>query len=1823
MCEGKRGGRGMFGGGAFGANKPTFGAAASGGFGQPAAGGFGATAGGGFGQPAAGGFGAAKPAAFGAAAGGGFGQPAAGGFGASTGGAFGAPATSGGFGAFGKPATSGGFGQPAAGGFGASTGGAFGAPAGGAFGAKPAFGASTGGAFGAPAAGGFGQPAAGAFGAASTGGAFGASTGGAFGAAGAGAFGTPTQCPGTQRGQFQPAPVQRAAQGSTPAGTDSYQTIVAALPNFSPEELRMADYQQGKHKGAAGAPAAGAFGAAASTGGAFGAPAATGFGGAGGAFGTASTGGAFGAAAPATGGFGGFGAPASSAAAGGFGGFGAAATGGFGAKPATGGFGGFGASTGAATGGFGGFGAAASTGGGFGAASSGGFGGFGAATGAATGGFGGFGAKPATGGFGGFGASTGGFGAAASTGGFGGFGASSGAATGGFGGFGASTGATGGFGGFGAKPATGGFGGFGASTSGGFGGFGASTGAATGGFGGFGAKPATGGFGGFGASTGGGFGGFGAKPATGAFGAFGAATGGGFGMGMQQPMAAAANMGMGVGMVNPAAQMQMQVAVLGGMQSETNPLGPSPFDKTAPPPIADSSKPSSKTSTAVVFPDTKRSTEFVNTQARSGTRRGTNGSAPMRPRTSRLASPAQEAISSPGRTPRRRAGLSDTRVPADESFGEGALSISASWAADPRVLTIDVPPSLDASATSGNGNGHQFAGGEQVEEEEEEDDGYTLEKNKLSPPPVEQSLDSANITVRAPYEPSKLNDKWKTQSDSHEGDFPRLPDDCFCRPSIDEIISMPEDRRKRVVDFTIGREGFGTICFEGYTDTTSLDLTTSIAGEGMVMWEGQRNACTGVILYPEDLLDRLGKTKPAQGEELNKPAEITLNFQPSWKEEEIRSGIENGAENDGDKMKFISYNERSGELKFRVKHFTRWGLSAAVMDEATPRRRTGVDDSMDDSDAENMPTESFLKIGGHSSIRITPSSEQRRFAKPAAAKNVDSDSMNEDDPPDSNCAFADDTVRKALEALGSNRDTYRQDESMVDAQRSFFKGMGNSTEESMVDADAFGPDKFAAVGATPGTSSATEFRSGAAIVVAPDRIHEGYAFENYPTKATDPVMMPSHDPRQELDLPHESHEYSTNDGVVLNCEDFGARMGRSFRVGWGPGGMMIYNFTCPNSGGRAPTMPIGTLQMQSVTASALTGDGTSDGAMTRDLATRLAHRKRETSRTEENEEATAIESLLEQYSNTCDSDVEKHVWQLVRCLYLSDASKDVRHAVSTWLQQVTKPSSTPPTIVELLSCRSIEKACEAAVEQRDFRLAALIAQADGPSELRAELSKQVKCWKQGPGTFWSQMKAPEKHVYAILSGDFDTTQADLGISPETLGWRSCLGLHMWYKFGGGAQAGTSLEQLHMIVDSYDASWQARKAPRPRPSYASPSCPQDQSHDVCYSLLQCYAQTPISLDPRAHRAAVLDCSFVWHLQSLLAEIPAGGGSVRAALPPQQLHTDFIFQLEARGLLRWAIYVATQWQLKSYAVESTSLELTPFVLDLLCRYSPALSDADFQWLRDEVGLPLGWLTYARAVTAASVGDAVEEAIRLAETLGQMGGASRFDLLAFAKQLQSTLAPEVTLLVDVDSDAAGAATPTPFAEPLCRWARQRLRAVALSRLAPCFAAVPRRRSGGENDLGGALARLLQLLDTVSAQADVALPSTSVRMTAAVGASACTACALEGAYRASQLVREKTAAAGAVPDDGHRSPTRPRLSPDTDSAGGSTKTPMDEDDGDDDLWCVAVLLLVQYVCALVVTDGSCALRLISKNALVDLIQSHSLPLPGSSPIAAYQVRA
>lgn len=386
-------------------------------------------------------------------------------FGQNTTSAFGSNTNNtGGGGLFGGGGTSGGFG---------STGGGFGSTATTGFGAKPAFGAATtsaGGLFGnsttttaGPSAfGGFGsntntantgtsafgsggslfggsKPTAG-FGSGTTGtttgtslfggggntGAFGSTTGGGFGATNNPGLGTNVgDPPGTNVVPFQPT-VEKEANNTSQQ--NSFQNVLFMEPykKFSAEELRLADYAQGRRYG--NATGAGAFGVNSSFGsGGFGANNA-GTGGFGGTATTGTTGGLFGNTTtnqPA--GTGGFGQTATTT-----GGFGSTGGGLFGAsKPTTGGlFGGNTTSQPAQSGGLfggtsggGGFGATGNTGGAFGSSTTGGGlfgsnnaatttaakpGGFSFGTGTASGTTGGFGSTGTTGGFGSTATNTGG-----------------------------------------------------------------------------------------------------------------------------------------------------------------------------------------------------------------------------------------------------------------------------------------------------------------------------------------------------------------------------------------------------------------------------------------------------------------------------------------------------------------------------------------------------------------------------------------------------------------------------------------------------------------------------------------------------------------------------------------------------------------------------------------------------------------------------------------------------------------------------------------------------------------------------------------------------------------------------------------------------------------------------------------------------------------------------------------------------------------------------------------------------------------------------------------------------------------------------------------------------------------------------------------------------------------------------------------------------------------------------------------------------------------------------------------------------------------------
>lgn len=139
-------------------------------------------------------------------------------------------------------------------------------------------------------------------------------------------------------------------------------------------------------------------------------------------------------------------------------------------------------------------------------------------------------------------------------------------------------------------------------------------------------------------------------------------------------------------------------------------------------------------------------------------------------------------------------------------------------------------------------------------------------------------------------------------------------------PSLSELRQLSRDQLKHVQGFTAGRVGYGKIEFD------EVDLTTvpldRILGD-IVQFE-ERNA----TVYKE-------AGSPPMGKGLNVPSTITLeNCWPRAKAGRVSVPERSGMRFDKhiERLKritnteFISYDSSSGEWKFRVQHFTTYGL---------------------------------------------------------------------------------------------------------------------------------------------------------------------------------------------------------------------------------------------------------------------------------------------------------------------------------------------------------------------------------------------------------------------------------------------------------------------------------------------------------------------------------------------------------------------------------------------------------------------------------------------------------------------------------------------------------------------------------------------------------------------------------------------------------------------------------------------------------------------------------------------------------------------------------
>lgn len=314
------------------------------------------------------------------------------------------------------------------------------------------------------------------------------------------------------------------------------------------------------------------------------------------------------------------------------------------------------------------------------------------------------------------------------------------------------------------------------------------------------------------------------------------------------------------------------------------------------------------------------------------------------------------------------------------------------------------------------------------------------------------------------------------------------------------------------------------------------------------------------------------------------------------------------------------------------------------------------------------------------------------------------------------------------------------------------------------------------------------------------------------------------------------------------------------------------------------------------------------------------------------------------------ADTRAHIHQLRRKdrlqAWLEDAVKadvedDLRRAAAT--DSAATPGAGAKRVFAMLSGHQLERACEAAVEAGDLRLATLLAQAGGDDEFREDLFLQLAKWREY--RVEAHVAVPYRKVYELLCGNVGLSdgvaQGDkvdgapaVHVS-EGLDWKRAFGLHLWY--------GTFQTSVATAVERYEAAAQVdAQVAAPFPAYIEkPTTPSSSSTtwvprqgdaptDPAFELLKVFTSPTHPLErallPRNFGSSPVDYRMSWHLYTLLSRVlrrrdfedrvevgedgaEVEGNSVRA----DAVAESYAAQLESEGLWTWAAFVLLHLEL----------------------------------------------------------------------------------------------------------------------------------------------------------------------------------------------------------------------------------------------------------------------------------------------------------------------
>uniref|UniRef100_A0A8C5F3U9 Nuclear pore complex protein Nup98-Nup96 n=1 Tax=Gadus morhua TaxID=8049 RepID=A0A8C5F3U9_GADMO len=820
-------------------------------------------------------------------------------------------------------------------------------------------------------------------------------------------------------------------------------------------------------------------------------------------------------------------------------------------------------------------------------------------------------------------------------------------------------------------------------------------------------------------------------------------------------------------------------------------------------------------------------------------------------------------------------------------------------------------------------------------------------------------------------------------------------------PSMDELAEMVDNNGQCVVEnFTIGRKGYGSVFFCGVVNATGLNL------DEIVHFRRKE-----VIVYPDD------KNKPAQGEGLNRRAEVTLDgVWPNDKTTctQIKSPerlgdmnyegrLESASRKQG--ARFLEYRPETGSWVFEVVHFSKYGLQDSDEEEDVPSKA-------DPKKLKTMPSLPPSKL-----LQQLPPSQ-------LGLAELDSD-------------MADITQGSLADSLLGGEEDWGSDQEPVSASSQIASSLGINPHTLQVQP----------AGVTLGGLLQARFSSGL-FAQAPDpslrdgspssaKLHpslsraspaRGQTPRGFSWSAATPAtsfLLPARAPEpsirtvgaRRLGGPVALKESVTlGKGALLM--DAGLFMGRSFRVGWGPGWTLAhFNLSLPL------LSPLPTSLTDSAFKVVL-----ELAVLQRPLEICLKH---STVSTPEGSTCPLVQpqlgvSALHEYaqwiSNVPCAPVVvlgywAEVWTLCEALWgrlgsseaLDDADDaeapdeylqqlERRRAFSAWLSSGATArveeevgnagkENHAEAIFSYLTGGRISMACRLAQKHGEHRMAVLLAQAMGSQPCRELLGLQLADWCRMQTD--CHISEDRLRIFTLLAGKpvWQSSECLVNVC-SSLDWKRCVAVHLWYMLPPTASVADALAKYQ---DAFQVDGETgRYACAPLPPYLDPSQGADMEdedeeeesakrplYDLCFHLLRLFSDRHYSLhqllDPLAVTWERLDYRLSWHLWGVLGALQYSHLS-----GPRQglLHASYAAQLESAGLWHLAVFVLLH--IPDHALRERA------VREMLSLYCPLQrtedSDRRERFLTERLLLPEQWLHEAKAMRARRDGDRHQEALHL---------------------------------------------------------------------------------------------------------------------------------------------------------------------------------------------------------------------------------------------------